>query len=55
MKRHAAGLDGRLGYEFGGFVLDPLRRQLHRLADGSSIELTPRVFDALLYFVRAPG
>ena len=55
MKRLAAGPDGRLGYEFGGLVLDPLRRQLRRLADGSAIELTPRVFDALLHFVERPG
>jgi len=47
--------DGRRGYEFGGFVLDPLRRQLRQRADGSAIELTPRVFDALLLFVEHPG
>ena len=47
--------DGRRGYEFGGFVLDPLRRQLRRRTDGSAIELTPRVFDALLCFVEHPG
>ena len=47
--------DGRHGYAFGGFVLDPLRRQLRDLSDGRTVELTPRVFDALLYFVEHPG
>ena len=54
MKSSAATADARLGYEFDGFVLDPLRRQLRR-RDGSQVELTPRVFDALLYFVERPG
>jgi DNA-binding winged helix-turn-helix (wHTH) protein len=55
MNKLAAASDGRLGYEFGGFVLDPLRRQLRRLPDGGLVELTPRVFDALLHFVEHPG
>jgi TolB-like protein/DNA-binding winged helix-turn-helix (wHTH) protein/Tfp pilus assembly protein PilF len=37
-------------YEFGGFQLDPAKRLLRRV-DGSSIPLTPRVFDTLLYMV----
>ena len=54
MKSDAATPEVRLGYEFDGFVLDPMRRQLCR-RDGSLVELTPRVFDALLYFVERPG
>ena len=41
------------GYRFGGFELDPSERQLHR--DGSVIALPPKVFDALLIFVRNAG
>jgi DNA-binding winged helix-turn-helix (wHTH) protein len=55
MKKLAGAPDAQLGYEFGGFVLDPLRRQLRRLGDGTLVELTPRVFDALLYLVERPG
>jgi DNA-binding winged helix-turn-helix (wHTH) protein len=40
-------------YRFGGFELDPAERQLHR--DGSAIALPPKVFDALLIFLRNAG
>ena len=58
MKSSATAPEARLGYEFGGFVLDPLRRQLRRGDDASDaglVEVTPRVFDALLYFIERPG
>jgi DNA-binding winged helix-turn-helix (wHTH) protein/TolB-like protein/Tfp pilus assembly protein PilF len=55
MKKLAAAAGSRLGYEFGGFVLDPLRRQLRRRGDGTLVDLTPRVFDALLYLAERPG
>jgi DNA-binding winged helix-turn-helix (wHTH) protein/tetratricopeptide (TPR) repeat protein len=41
-------------YEFEGFRLDPQQRLLHT-QDGHAVELQPRVFDALLYFVERPG
>ena len=41
-------------YEFEGFRLDAQRRVLLG-ADGRSIALTPRLFDALLYFVERAG
>ena len=41
------------GYRFGGFELDPSERQLHR--HGTAIALSPKVFDALLIFVRNAG
>src|SRR6266511_3941692 len=37
-------------YEFGDFQLDPAKRRLRRL-DGTTIPLTPRVFDTLLYMI----
>ena len=37
-------------YEFGDFQLDTVKRRLRRL-DGTTIPLTPRVFDTLLYMV----
>jgi len=37
-------------YEFGGFRIDPAKRRLQRI-DGSTVPLTPRVFDTLLYMV----
>jgi DNA-binding winged helix-turn-helix (wHTH) protein/TolB-like protein len=37
-------------YEFGDFRLDPTKRLLQRL-DGTSVPLTPRVFETLLYMV----
>jgi DNA-binding winged helix-turn-helix (wHTH) protein/TolB-like protein/Tfp pilus assembly protein PilF len=55
MKSRATATEVRLGYEFGGFVLDPLRRRLRRAGDEGLVELTPRVFDALLFFVERPG
>jgi len=41
-------------YEFGDFVLDLQQRRLAR-ADGSVVALTPRLFDALAYFVEHAG
>ncbi len=41
-------------YEFDGFRLDTQRRVLFGL-DGQPIALTPRLFDALLYFVERAG
>lgn len=41
-------------YEFGGFVLQPSQRRVLR-SDGTSVELTPRLFNALLFFVEHPG
>src|SRR5262245_45703749 len=40
-------------YEFGGFVLDPVRRVLSR--DGKSIALKPKIFETLLVLVRNSG
>src|SRR5437764_10833128 len=37
-------------YEFGGFRLDTAKRLLQRL-DGTTVPLTPRVFETLLYMV----
>src|SRR5438105_3130801 len=37
-------------YEFGGFRLDTAKRLLQRL-DGTTVRLTPRVFETLLYMV----
>src|SRR5437764_3625874 len=37
-------------YEFGGFRLDTAKRLLWRL-DGTTVPLTPRVFETLLYLV----
>jgi len=41
------------GYRFGGFELNPAERQLRR--DGCARALPPKVFDALLIFVRNAG
>jgi Tol biopolymer transport system component/DNA-binding winged helix-turn-helix (wHTH) protein len=41
-------------YLFGGFRLDAQRRVLYGV-DGETIALTPRLFDALLYFVERAG
>jgi TolB-like protein/DNA-binding winged helix-turn-helix (wHTH) protein/Tfp pilus assembly protein PilF len=41
-------------FEFGGFRLVPAERRLYR-NDGSRVELSPRLFDALLHFVERPG
>ncbi len=41
-------------YEFGGYVLDPVRRRLRQL-DGTSVSLPPRVFDTLLFLVEHHG
>lgn len=40
-------------YEFGDFVLDPMRRLL--TCAGASVPLTPTLFDTLLYLVEHPG
>jgi DNA-binding winged helix-turn-helix (wHTH) protein/TolB-like protein/tetratricopeptide (TPR) repeat protein len=42
------------GYVFGEFRLDPVARRVWR-QDGTAVELPPRLFDALLYFVERPG
>ncbi len=47
-KRHA------VVHEFGAFRLDPKGRSLTR-ADGSPVQLTAKVFDALLYLVEHAG
>jgi DNA-binding winged helix-turn-helix (wHTH) protein len=39
-------------YEFGAFTLDPMRRVLIR--HGSTVPLTPTLFDTLLYLVEHP-
>jgi Tol biopolymer transport system component/DNA-binding winged helix-turn-helix (wHTH) protein len=41
-------------YEFSGFRLDPKRRALTR-TDGTPVQLTAKVFDALLYLVEHAG
>ena len=41
-------------YEFGEFRLAPAQRRLCR-SDGSVVEMSPRLFDSLLYFVQRPG
>jgi eukaryotic-like serine/threonine-protein kinase len=40
-------------YHFGEFMLDPRRRTLSRA--GSSVSLTPKAFDVLLFLVRNPN
>jgi DNA-binding winged helix-turn-helix (wHTH) protein len=40
-------------YEFGPFHLDPDNRQL--LREGEPVALTPKVFDALIFFVQNSG
>lgn len=40
-------------YEFGPYSLDAIERVLQR--DGSSVSLTPKAFDTLLFLVRNPG
>jgi TolB-like protein/DNA-binding winged helix-turn-helix (wHTH) protein/tetratricopeptide (TPR) repeat protein len=42
-------------YEFGDFELDALRRVLVSRADGQQVDITGRVFEALVYFVERPG
>jgi DNA-binding winged helix-turn-helix (wHTH) protein/tetratricopeptide (TPR) repeat protein len=42
-------------HEFDGFRLDPQQRMLFALPGGAAVDLQPRVFDALLYFVERPG
>lgn len=41
-------------YEFGGFVLQRSQQRVLR-GDGTAVELTPRLFSALLFFVEHPG
>src|ERR1700683_335302 len=40
-------------YRFGQFVLDPARRTLRRV--DSSVSLTPKAFDVLLFLVQNPN
>lgn len=42
-------------YEFDGFRVDARQRVLYRMPGDHRIDLQPRVFDALLHFVRRPG
>ena len=42
-------------YEFGNFQLNPAQRLLQSRVNGSVIQLTPRVFEMLLYLVEHPG
>lgn len=49
----ADGVERSASYEFGGFVLMPLRRSLTR--NGERVALTPRVFDVLLALVERNG
>src|SRR5690349_19775650 len=42
------------GFAFGEFVLEPLRRYVWR-RDGTSVSLTPRLFNALQLFAQHPG
>jgi TolB-like protein/DNA-binding winged helix-turn-helix (wHTH) protein len=42
-------------YEFGEFQLDALRRVLSSRVDGRPLQLSGRLFDALLYFVEHAG
>ena len=39
---------------FGDFVLERSQRRVLR-HDGAAVDLTPRLFDALLFFVEHPG
>ncbi len=41
-------------YEFGGFRVDPRRRIVERIG-GGEIEVTAKVFDALIYFLERSG
>jgi DNA-binding winged helix-turn-helix (wHTH) protein len=49
------GTSGRATYEFGAFRLDAARRQVVSSADGQPLELKPRAFDTLLFFVEHAG
>ena len=46
--------DEPVEFEFGDFRLAAPERRLYR-HDGSPVEMSPRLFDALLYFVQRPG
>ena len=48
------GQDSVNGYEFKGFQIDTDRRLLFDL-EGSAVQLTPKVFDLLLYLVENQG
>ncbi|MFX8262403.1 winged helix-turn-helix domain-containing protein, partial [Acinetobacter baumannii] len=41
-------------YAFGEFTLERTQKRVLR-GDGTSLPLTPRLFDALLLFVQSPG
>lgn len=45
----------QLLYEFEGFYLDPRRRRLVRKADSAVLNVTPRVFETLLFLVENAG
>lgn len=47
-------MDGRQ-YEIDGFRIDPRQRMLYALPANRPVDLQPRVFDALVYFVERPG
>ena len=47
-------MDGRQ-YEIDGFRIDPRQRMLYSLPANRPVDLQPRVFDALVYFVERPG
>jgi len=42
-------------YQFGAFQLHTARREVTSLADGRVLELKPRAFDTLLFFIEHPG
>jgi DNA-binding winged helix-turn-helix (wHTH) protein/Tfp pilus assembly protein PilF len=42
-------------YEIDGFRIDVRQRMLYTLPDNRAVDLQPRVFDALLYFVERQG
>jgi DNA-binding winged helix-turn-helix (wHTH) protein len=46
---------GSEGYEFEGFRVDTQQRRLLAMPGRVRIDLQPRVFDALLYFIERPG
>jgi len=48
-------MEAQDGYEFDGFRVDARQRVLYRLPGNTRVDLQPRVFDALLHFVRHPG
>jgi Tol biopolymer transport system component/DNA-binding winged helix-turn-helix (wHTH) protein len=53
--RFAMNSEAHPVYEFTGFRLDPKRRLLMRTADGTSVTVTAKAFDALVYLVERAG